>query len=300
MYWNRIQAAPLPCPRLRNSLDYLRNVTGTRFLEMEVQRRLMVLNQRVKYLENENNVLRQRLSDMITGQEDVQSYMRRNGITDMLKVNPESGMRTSSSTDSVPSMNGSINLLNLSSNNSSTLSLNNGTSPAPPIPPRSSVSSNNGQQSPDPIVGTRLEGLLLDELEDDFNPRAYEQTAKDQKCSSPVSSTGAPVTPPVLAPPPKAGRDKSRQNGKSSARAGMDEIFGSAANTATPRPKPQDPFGMGNFSIPVNGNSDSNSSDYHNLGLLDKRILEMKDGFSRGLSISTEDFSLESLDPLKN
>ena len=83
----------------------------------------------------------------------------------------------------------------------------------------------------------------------------------------------------TVAPPPKAGRDKSRQNGKSnntSARAGMDEIFGSGMNTATPRPKPQDPFGMGNFSIPVNGNSESNTSDYHNLGLLDKRILEMK------------------------
>lgn len=80
-----------------------------------------------------------------------------------------------------------------------------------------------------------------------------------------------------MAPPPKAGRDKSRQNnGKSSARVGMDEIFGSSMSTATPRPKPQDPFGMGNFSIPVNGNSDSNSSDYHNLGLLDKKIMEMK------------------------
>lgn len=89
----------------------------------------------------------------------------------MLQINAESGMKTSSSTDSVPSINGriinslsfftilfcvvyrddeflpligSINLLNLSSNNSSTLSLNNGSSPAPPIPPRSSLSSNNG------------------------------------------------------------------------------------------------------------------------------------------------------------
>lgn len=33
---------------------------------MEVQRRLMVLNQRVKILENENAVLRQRLSDIIS------------------------------------------------------------------------------------------------------------------------------------------------------------------------------------------------------------------------------------------
>lgn len=79
-----------------------------------------------------------------------------------------------------------------------------------------------------------------------------------------------------MAPPPKTGRDKNRQNNGKSARAGMEEIFGSPVSMATPRPKPQDPFGMGNFSIPVNGNSESNSSDYHNLGLLDKKILEMK------------------------
>lgn len=55
----------------------------------------------------------------------------------------------------------------------------------------------------------------------------------------------------------------------------MDDVFGSNISTATPRPKPQDPFGMGNFSIPVNGNADSNS-DYHSLGFLDKKIMEMK------------------------
>lgn len=80
-----------------------------------------------------------------------------------------------------------------------------------------------------------------------------------------------------MAPPPKTGRDANRRSSaKSSARVGVDEVFGSAPiNTATPRPKPQDPFGMGNFSIPVNGNSDTNP-DYHNLGLLDKKIMEMK------------------------
>ncbi|XKL69540.1 hypothetical protein PGB90_007309 [Kerria lacca] len=269
-----------------------------RFLEMEVQRRLMVLNQRVKCLENENAVLRQRLSDVINGQEDIQSYMKRNGITDMLHVNSETEMKNSSSSNSVPNINGSVNLLNLS-NNSSTSSLNNGVASAPPIPPRASV-NNNGQQSPDPSVGTRLEGLLLDELDDDFNPRAYEQSINEQKTQNFSVNNTSPVTPPILAPPPKTGRDASRRsNLKKSARAGMDDVFGSNISTATPRPKPQDPFGMGNFSIPVNGNADSNS-DYHSLGFLDKKIMEMKDGFSRGLSISTEDFSLESLDPLKN
>lgn len=38
-----------------------------RFLDMEVQRKVMVLQQRVKELENENSVLRQRLSDALSG-----------------------------------------------------------------------------------------------------------------------------------------------------------------------------------------------------------------------------------------
>lgn len=38
-----------------------------RFLDMEVQRKVMVLQQRVKELENENSVLRQRLSDALNG-----------------------------------------------------------------------------------------------------------------------------------------------------------------------------------------------------------------------------------------
>lgn len=38
-----------------------------RFLDMEVQRKVMVLQQRVKELENENSVLRQRISDTLGG-----------------------------------------------------------------------------------------------------------------------------------------------------------------------------------------------------------------------------------------
>ncbi len=79
-----------------------------------------------------------------------------------------------------------------------------------------------------------------------------------------------------MAPPPKTGREASRRsNAKHSARAGVDDVFGSTVSTATPRPKAQDPFGMDNFSIPVNGSGDL-SSDYHNLGLLDKKMMEMK------------------------
>jgi hypothetical protein len=53
---------------------------------------------------------------------------------------------------------------------------------------------------------------------------------------------------------------------------------------------------MGDFSSAA-----ATSQDIENaIGLLDKRILEMKTGFSRGISFGNDDFSLESLDPLKN
>lgn len=118
-----------------------------------------------------------------------------------------------------------------------------------------------------------------------------------------------------MAPPPKPARDMGRRSQNS------DDIFGLSPFKATPRPAGQprtsasDPFGMDDFGQSVqNGGVDSD------IGLLDKRIKEMKvkvvnvicsyenninqlrvlqDGFSRGLSMSTEDFSLESLDPLK-
>lgn len=38
---------------------------------MEVQRKVMVLQQRVKELENENSVLRQRLSDALSGKVNI-------------------------------------------------------------------------------------------------------------------------------------------------------------------------------------------------------------------------------------
>jgi hypothetical protein len=51
-----------------------------------------------------------------------------------------------------------------------------------------------------PSVGTKLEGLLLDELEEDFNPRAYEQMPSNINNSSSVTlsnSNGSVPSPPL-------------------------------------------------------------------------------------------------------
>jgi len=239
-----------------------------RFLEtsgkdLEVQKRVMLLQQRVKQLEHENGTLRQRLSDIINGQaNDLEGYMRRNKITDMLKVvDLPSNSDQPNGSASVASSNGL--LLNLS-----TGSLSSQSSASPPVVPPRSFEKSADLISDTPSVGTKLEGLLLDELDDDFNPRAFEA----QTTNHPSSPNGPP---PLLAPPPKATKRSSLQK---------DEGFPS-----------NDPFGMGDF-----GTVPPSQVDIENaIGFLDKRILEMKDGFSRGISFGNDDFSLESLDPLR-
>lgn len=332
-----------------------------RFLEtagkdLEVQRRLILLQQRVKRLEVENSILKQRLSD-ITGV-DVDEYLRRNGISNLLQINTEERSDTESPLSiqsaepvySSPSTNGNSS----SGSKKKRGNINNGSTmtgpaspPPPPVPPRqgpcsSSVGASSGLSSPNkhsntsfgegesmsdfnltvPIVGTKLEGLLLDELEEDFNPRAYEsqQSLDVVRSSSNIQTSqtcnGNPITtPPLLAPPPKASRDTNRRSIPTCVKNGntqKEDIFGSAPFNVIPTQtasrnvvgssnNDQDPFGMGDFGIDmVAAGTEPSQSDFENaIGLLDKKILEMKDGFSRGLSFGNEDFSLESLDPLR-
>jgi len=74
----------------------------------------------------------------------------------------------------------------------------------------------------------------------------------------------------VVAPPPKPARDTGRRSQNS------DDIFGLSPFKATPRPAGQprtsasDPFGMDDF-----GQSVPNGIE-NDIGLLDKRIKEMK------------------------
>jgi len=51
-----------------------------------------------------------------------------------------------------------------------------------------------------PSVGTKLEGLLLDELEEDFNPRAYEQMTGNINNNGSLTSSnlnGSASSPPL-------------------------------------------------------------------------------------------------------
>lgn len=149
-----------------------------RFLEssgkdLESQRRAMVTQQKIKRLEQENNVYKQRLLDLTQFgniKPELDQYLRRNAIKNILEIqmpNPQPNNNHSdfdSCLTEAHTNGGSMttNLVDFSSNGDSM----NGN--APPIPPRTFDNA--------PVVGTKLEGLLLNELEqdNDFDPRSFE------------------------------------------------------------------------------------------------------------------------------
>ncbi|XP_043600000.1 PTB domain-containing engulfment adapter protein 1-like isoform X2 [Bombus pyrosoma] len=288
-----------------------------RFLEtsgkdLETQRRCMVLQQKIKRLEHENNVYRQRLQDIaaIKGSADVSAYLSQHNLPDILHV--------PGATSETTQVNGLANKSSLGNINDSNGNTSNGSQQPPPVPPRSFEKTFDdnfmGEPTPTPSVGTKLEGLLMDEFEEDFNPRAYEtaangltnhQSSHNSLLNGQVSSNsnffsqsnGTTSPPPLLAPPPKA-KDSRRQNGL------KEDLFGSIPFNPTPSVNAKnefnDPFEMGEFGATTAISNPSQQELENAIGLLDKKLLEMKDGFSRGLSIDTDDFSLESLDPLRN
>ncbi|XP_060827375.1 PTB domain-containing engulfment adapter protein 1-like [Bombus pascuorum] len=289
-----------------------------RFLEtsgkdLETQRRCMVLQQKIKRLEHENNVYRQRLQDIaaIKGSADVSAYLSQHDLPDILHV--------PGAINETTQVNGLANKSSLGNINDSNGNTSNGSQQPPPVPPRSFEKTFDdnfigSEPTPTPSVGTKLEGLLMDEFEEDFNPRAYEtaangltnhQSSHNSLLNGQVSSNsnffsqsnGTTSPPPLLAPPPKA-KDSRRQNGL------KEDLFGSIPFNPTPSVNAKnefnDPFEMGEFGATTAISNPSQQELENAIGLLDKKLLEMKDGFSRGLSIDTDDFSLESLDPLRN
>nr|XP_023024285.1 PTB domain-containing engulfment adapter protein 1 [Leptinotarsa decemlineata] len=269
-----------------------------RFLEtsgkdLESQRRAMITQQKIKRLEQENNIYKQRLLDIsnITNvKQELEQYLRKNELKNILEIKSSNG---ESIVKSPVQRNGSIKeLLDLTSDNTS-----NGN--APPVPPRTFDYT--------PAVGTKLEGLLFNELDpdDDFNPRSYENNHLEVQVSN---NNGTESNPPLIAPPPKAPRrinlNISNDNNESISKAGQD-LFGNKpfspnadstiSTSSLNSGKILDPFEMGDFA------TTPTSQDIENaIGLLDRRLMEMKTGFSRGISFGNDDFSLESLDPLKN
>ncbi|RWS02529.1 PTB domain-containing engulfment adapter protein 1-like protein, partial [Dinothrombium tinctorium] len=113
-----------------------------------------------------------------------------------------------------------------------------------------------------PSIGTKLENLCIDE-DNSFDPRAINEQA---------NGTNGHLNGHV-------------NNDKTIDIFGCEPFNPSAINNE----QEEDPFGMGKFE----------SKDLEEaIANVDKKLAEMRDGFSRGLSFGNDDFSVETLDPL--
>lgn len=108
---------------------------------------------------------------------------------------------------------------------------------------------------------------------------------------------------------------------------GAEPFGGGGGNRKGSTPRPADPFGMDDFGrmsappppthqppvhpTPIPRRRQSTNDCWFffclvqlqpvvdGLGLLDERLCEMREGFSRGISFGGDDFNLDSLDPLR-
>ncbi|CAG9573698.1 unnamed protein product [Danaus chrysippus] len=298
-----------------------------------------------KKLEMQMNAYKNRLQELskITYKDDLSAYLSRHSLSDITEFKcPELDAQLTAINTTLA--NGKTDSGDATSTNSvDTFSSNDNNLLLSTPPPTHNGRNNTGKLLGDltnknPVVGTKLEGLLLhSDSDSDFDPRAFE--------SEP--SPRCPVTaPPLLAPPPKASKRQPQspqpqpQQPQPQPQQNGSDLFGSSPFTPQQSPnqfqnKPNydisdfnlqssvfnntftngltnyDPFVTQNTSN-IFGNLNNSFNGFGNLsdkqtvelnssfnGFLDKTISEMKDGFSRGISFGNDDFSIENLDPLK-
>ncbi|XP_043222650.1 PTB domain-containing engulfment adapter protein 1-like [Amphibalanus amphitrite] len=259
--------------------------------DLENRKQMMMLQKRLALAKAEADELRRRLRDVaeLAPPAAVHNYCRQNLILSLLDASPASPARNG---DHGPDAGGGGTTTSSSSTGSSDGSSSGNSSgsgsPAPPaVPPRNADSSGRARDSDEttPAVGTKLEGLLFEDLVE------------------PTPATDISLPPPAIAPPPRPSQPTESKD-----LFGAEPFAPSAPISQPPPPPPpqqqqqqqqdqdqssDDPFGMGSF-------QGSPGEIENAIGLLDRRLSEMKDGFSRGLSIGNDDFSLDDLDPLKN
>ncbi|XP_064644784.1 PTB domain-containing engulfment adapter protein 1-like [Lineus longissimus] len=148
--------------------------------------------------------------------------------------------------------------------------ISNGTQqPVVTLSPPSGTQYTNGAN--EPVVGRRLENLVLDDY-----PNMRQKSSASATLLPPPrnprsgSVHGAPSSLPLYSPPTKRRTMTAT------------DVFGS---TPFVEEGSTDAFGMSSFDPVATMSPD--------------QLIDMQAGFSRGLSIGTEDFSLDMLDPLK-
>lgn len=290
--------------------------------EVELRKQILTLQKRTEVLETENETLKNRITQLsaLKNKSDIDDYMRENNIIDIYSVNSESSTSRPVSSE-----------VTLAPINSVVL--------PPPVPPRNTGKSTSDQinikddilshPSISPESDDDFNPRATDDDDDDFNPRALENNTSSHLSTNALTTT--PVTslpvngsngingadddsvddfdpraeekkppsysttivtspdtnglksPPSLIPaPPRPFRAQDNTSKLSSMNGSTDTGFDSHTDLFSPPTE----------SLPISNSNTDILAQFN----------EMKAGFSRGLSFGTadDDFTLESLDPLKN
>uniref|UniRef100_A0A0K2TMJ5 PTB domaincontaining adapter protein ced6like [Bombus terrestris] n=1 Tax=Lepeophtheirus salmonis TaxID=72036 RepID=A0A0K2TMJ5_LEPSM len=268
--------------------------------DLEIKKQLLVLQKRIGILENENSELKKRLKDIadIKGQADIQQYLKTNGLKDLCSVReiPEDSSLANTSTTS--GMN------SMTEEGSSAMD--------------GDASSSDNDEQLICLDGNKLEGLSLDDLNDDdfnpregdggcniqesddfdFNPRATEASSPQQQQQTTVIPKPLPALPPRTGPAQPSPTSNLNNIGifnnnhhNNNNNGGLfnnnnNNPFTTVASPPVSNNNTIDPFGMTAF---------SQSSSSSNTTLLNNK--KTFDNFESGLTLGN--FSLDELDPLK-
>ncbi|CAK1593394.1 unnamed protein product [Parnassius mnemosyne] len=202
-----------------------------------------------KKLELQMNVYKNRLQELskITYKDDLSAYLARNSLAEIteFKAPPELDKQIASLTlaNGFSAMNGNktpdMGADALSNNSTDTFNSSNDNNlllATPPPTHNGKPNLSTGKllgdlsSNKNPVVGTKLEGLLLNSDSDsDFDPRAFESEPMSRFASPFVEKPVSPA-PPLLAPPPKASKRQTsppQQQQAASPPINGNDLFGS-------------------------------------------------------------------------
>ncbi|XP_048238007.1 PTB domain-containing engulfment adapter protein 1-like isoform X2 [Haliotis rufescens] len=234
-----------------------------RFLEssskdMDVKKQFLLLQKKVQTLTFENQELKKRISEL-------ESIKDRSDVQDYMRSNQISDLSTVT-----------YNLQESSTDDDF---------------------SSTSEQEAQSAVGRRLENLVFDDFPPSSQTNGTNGTNGNSTPGGAQRQNSAQPTP-LLSPPPPSTRTRSHTQpaavGVAAATASQKQK-GFSGNPFSPTSmgaaSSSDPFGMGVF-------NPSTSELDRAIQNVDQELLDLQTGFSRGLSIGTDDFSLDDLDPL--
>ncbi|OWF40615.1 PTB domain-containing engulfment adapter protein 1 [Mizuhopecten yessoensis] len=255
-----------------------------RFLEtssrdFDIKKQYLMLQKKVQTLEKENLTLRVRVRELERQQTSSDNVRNQ-------QDSPTNGHTSLTIADE-------NDVLNTSLGHSTILTL--ASSPPTDESTTDDQTKSELQAAKQPSVGRRLENLMFDE---NHTNSEIKTNGTNGTASSGGQGSG------ILSPPPPSSRSRTHSQPQplpltsptqpANSQAETD-VFGATPFGANPvgggKPK-EDPFGMPSF--------DPNSSVEIDQAIksMDKFLLDVQEGFSQGLSIGSEDFSLADLDPL--